>query len=341
MDLYKNRREQRHDSDEGVVEDKLSNLPDAILTYILSYLPTKKAVSTSILSKRWISLWTFVPTLSVSVGDVSLLESRASTAFGFVERVLIGHKMPFLEKIEIVGTDFDQSCLDSWISAVVELGVRKLNLLSIDYDETPRILPSCLFTMTRIVSLRLEYCVLLRFPSIVPCFPNLKELILCYLAYEGDESIQNLISSCPVLEVLLLHRQDADGLKTLNVSSRSLKRLSLFLALCRPQLNYIPTMTIDCPAVEYIHIEDIVTERFIVKDTSVVHAKLDLSDLRHPSQRLGTSPSQIFELLAAFSNIKVLSISESTISVRLLSIYDIVSILEIHNSLYVFWLDIC
>ena len=37
--------------------DRLSDLPDDILCHILTFLPTKLAFATSVLSKRWISLY--------------------------------------------------------------------------------------------------------------------------------------------------------------------------------------------------------------------------------------------------------------------------------------------
>ncbi|GKA09651.1 F-box/RNI-like superfamily protein [Tanacetum coccineum] len=41
--------------------DKISLLPDDVIIHILSFIPTKHAVATSILSSRWVNLWTFLP----------------------------------------------------------------------------------------------------------------------------------------------------------------------------------------------------------------------------------------------------------------------------------------
>src|SRR5664279_5487719 len=49
--------------------DRISSLPDEILTYILSFLSTRNAVQTCILSKRWINTWTSVPVLEFEMKE--------------------------------------------------------------------------------------------------------------------------------------------------------------------------------------------------------------------------------------------------------------------------------
>ncbi|KAJ0457566.1 putative leucine-rich repeat domain superfamily, F-box-like domain superfamily [Helianthus annuus] len=52
-------------------QDRLSSLPDVLLIYIFSFIDTKLALQSQILSKRWVNLWTLLPVLNF---DYSLLQ---------------------------------------------------------------------------------------------------------------------------------------------------------------------------------------------------------------------------------------------------------------------------
>ncbi|KAL0013961.1 hypothetical protein SO802_001030 [Lithocarpus litseifolius] len=64
--------------------DFVSSVPDSILSYILSFLPTREAVLTSILSSRWRTVRTLVPTLDLDQGKLSktFVDQSSCTTLG-------------------------------------------------------------------------------------------------------------------------------------------------------------------------------------------------------------------------------------------------------------------
>nr|AFK48553.1 unknown [Lotus japonicus] len=56
-------------------KDRLSDLPDCILLYILSFVKAKHVVQTCVLSKRWKDLWKHLPTLILHSLDFTRLSS--------------------------------------------------------------------------------------------------------------------------------------------------------------------------------------------------------------------------------------------------------------------------
>jgi hypothetical protein len=89
-------------------EDKLSDLPDCVLLHILSFLNTKYAVQTCILSKRWKNVWKCLPSLIICYSHFKNLRdfeyfihwflgtrdrSTALEVLIFVSRILIGIKL--------------------------------------------------------------------------------------------------------------------------------------------------------------------------------------------------------------------------------------------------------
>ena len=66
-------------------EDRISFLPDHLLCEILSDVPTKTAVVTSVLSTRWRTIWLSTPVLDLHTHDFPNFTAFASFIFRFLD----------------------------------------------------------------------------------------------------------------------------------------------------------------------------------------------------------------------------------------------------------------
>ncbi|KAL7129566.1 hypothetical protein ABFS83_13G075900 [Erythranthe nasuta] len=173
--------------------DRLSDLPDSILCHILSFLLTRNSVATSILSRRWRYLWSFVPNLDFD------FEVESTT----IDRVLLLHKLQKIDTFRITegGYDYSVRQIEAWIRFAVERNVKNLDL-HFDYEGWVPPSPKCLLTCKTLVDLRLTNCTLFPVITGAVCLPSLKILHLQF--YHEYETLPHLLSGCPVLENLLL-----------------------------------------------------------------------------------------------------------------------------------------
>ncbi|KAL0717429.1 hypothetical protein Bca4012_066751 [Brassica carinata] len=174
--------------------DRISELPESLLTHILSYLSTKDSpalVKTSVLSKRWEFLW-----LNVSGLDLNAVDSLpyGEPMLRFVFRFL----------------EFNRgSCLQTFKMKYCRY--TKLGHESHD----PNIIPECVYVSKTLVSLKLVHIALKdpKFDVSLPCLkimhlannyfkrPDDKVFtIMDYLCGDGHLIMKKLISGSPVLE---------------------------------------------------------------------------------------------------------------------------------------------
>ncbi|XP_020878722.1 putative FBD-associated F-box protein At5g53635 isoform X2 [Arabidopsis lyrata subsp. lyrata] len=207
-------------STERLKEDRISQLPDPLICHILSHLPTKEAVTTSVLSTRWRSLWLWVPNLELDSRDFSDFNAFASFGDRFFDsdRVSCIHKLKLAINGNGDGVD-DTSYIKSWIDAAVKRKVQHLRVMwFVKYGE----MPLSFYVCETLVSLNLV-CVALDDVEFVS-FPRLKTMHLLCVRLSKDAAFERFISCCPVLEDLRIAGCVNEPL-SFRVHSQSLKRL--------------------------------------------------------------------------------------------------------------------
>ncbi|KAK9069570.1 hypothetical protein SSX86_011474 [Deinandra increscens subsp. villosa] len=293
--------------------DYISDLPDCILHHILSFLPTKEVVKTSILSKRWKTMWVSVPSLDFDdsllyATEVDLQHSLDSTSFmDSVERILRLRDGSQIEKFRLsCRVCSHPSRVSSWISNVIMHNVQELYLCI--FAEDPFVIPQSMFDCKSLVILKIELDSLIEIPARVS-LPCLKILHLSLVTFPNDDSTEKLFSSCLVLEELVLLDCDFLNLKNITISSLTLKRLTI---------DHVPVSgcnsgsKIKIDAKNLTHLEYIGTlsnEIFLNSAQSLVKAFIHIPDLYWGQKELAC---RVVDLLKWLQNVVFLTVSNHT-----------------------------
>ncbi|KAF3956376.1 hypothetical protein CMV_018490 [Castanea mollissima] len=197
----------------------------------MSFLPTKDAAKTSILSKRWTYLWLSIPVLDFHDGANHYSDSdeppyKRKHFMDFVERVLLLRDYSTITKFSLTcNVLYDSSRINTWISAAVEHKVQVLNICLYKIRE-PFILPCCLFTCESLQELKLNIYYPLKLPSFVS-FSSLKILTLIRIVFPDDHSAQMLFKGCSILEELHLISCSWENVKAVCISSPRILKLHI------------------------------------------------------------------------------------------------------------------
>lgn len=125
-------------------EDRLSDLPECILTDILSRLSTRDAVRTCVLSKQWEKKWTSI--YNMEFNDIQSRghgPSRKDRFCNFVDRVLMQCYSTTLQSFRLTCSsspidNYDPDRINSWISTALR---RNPQFLLIDTCSQSTLLP--------------------------------------------------------------------------------------------------------------------------------------------------------------------------------------------------------
>ncbi|CAA7027707.1 unnamed protein product [Microthlaspi erraticum] len=257
-------------------EDRISNLPDSLISQILSHLPTKDTVRTSALSKRWKGAWLLIPGLDLASSefpDYSAFVSVVDRLLGFCrEEKLCMHKL----KLKIWKRKRDPPCVTRWIEFVVRGKLEHLDVECLKRSKYLEVMPLSLYMCDTLVYLRLSRVSLRELESV--SLPRLKTMGLEHNVYANDASLESLISSCPVLEDLNLVRMVTDNVKVVRVYSQTLTSLDIdydndYVYGCVRKGSGV---LIDAPRLKYLKWQDDRSETKILTNSDSL-AKVDLA----------------------------------------------------------------
>jgi hypothetical protein len=191
-------------------EDIISTLPDFILCHILSFLETKHAVATTILSKRWKNLCFSVPVLrfNTTVTD----ETAYSRFINFVYSVLVSRDRAFsintfyldftFNDYQIIYPCSPMDIITKFIDVVVLFGVENIDLC-VELEKTIGFtkLPISILTCNTLVVLNLHsFGVEEAFSPVL--LPSLKTLHLDNIWFPKLRDFMLFLNGCPILEDL-------------------------------------------------------------------------------------------------------------------------------------------
>ncbi|KAL5708175.1 hypothetical protein ACHQM5_018998 [Ranunculus cassubicifolius] len=208
--------------------DIITNLPELIRNHILSFLPIVDAIRTSILSTQWRNICSSLPNLSFDQQLFDEMPSSTNNQTRFQDSVTQfihqRDERASVQSFKLVVDDVQDSILPhirSWVSYVLRRKVERL-YLSV-YSRNLDILPCSLFTSKTLTVLSLSD-IHFELPTVVE-FPLVKSLELIKVRWSDYEDNNRLVSSCPLLQSLVLVMCSWNKSNRLVIDSPNLKSL--------------------------------------------------------------------------------------------------------------------
>ncbi|KAB5512863.1 hypothetical protein DKX38_029891 [Salix brachista] len=209
----------------------LNDLSQDILLHILSFLPTLESITTSLISKKWKSLWLEF-----------IYEDRYGCHVDSWVRYAIRNRVSELDLDFFIDESFH----------IVESEGRR------DYD-----FPFSALRNGKVRVLKLCRCDL-TLPADMESMNlwSMKEIFFDQI-YMTDDMVLNLLKACPNIEVLKL--ENCYGMENLRLCSEKLKRLGLSSFYTAERELYLE---LDCPNLIWLSIDCVETGEFCIKNLS-------------------------------------------------------------------------
>ncbi|MED6168718.1 hypothetical protein PIB30_014183 [Stylosanthes scabra] len=198
----------------------ICDLPDPVLVLIISSLPTKEVVRTSLLSKRWRHLWKDISEIDLKEGGYEEIQLFRA----FVSKLLVVFDCSNLTKFTFsCNVRENATKVNEWLCGFINPGIEEL-ILDLKMIEKPLVFPHHLFTFARLTKFHLNMDQILNLPSSI-LLPSLRSLSLKKIIFPDSSSAHRLFSGCPSLEVLTLVYCNWMNVKAITISSRLLQNV--------------------------------------------------------------------------------------------------------------------
>lgn len=208
--------------------ENIDDLPDEILCHIISFLPTRYAVCTSILSRRWRNLFYLLSNIDLEM--VSIHVDKWEMFWKFLDKRVFDCDIPILRFRLRCHLYFYPQSVAKLLRGLECHALQELDLWTDCKISDGFFFPENLFSRESLEVLKLnvrhETCEL-QIPDRI-CLPNLKVLHLKTIGFPDGGLAERLFSSCPSLEELVLNEcWFGEGCVEFNVFNQNLKKLTL------------------------------------------------------------------------------------------------------------------
>ncbi|KAF3515600.1 hypothetical protein DY000_02059181 [Brassica cretica] len=222
--------------------DTVSEIPDELLLTILSFLPSKDAVATSAISKRWKSLWKEVKTFRY--------DDPYPLTFNMFALFIRSRSSVDILQLKL-NPGFSRTNINPLVKDAVARSLRELRIemLYISFE-----LPQCLYFYPQLETLILQKLSLVDIPSNVSLI-GVKKLHILSVRFSSDESVIKLLSICPLLEDLVVRRSLYTNVMIFTIDVPTLKNLYIYNSWkSRPE--GVHGFVVNAPSLRCFNIED-------------------------------------------------------------------------------------
>ncbi|XP_026451233.1 putative F-box/LRR-repeat protein At3g44810 [Papaver somniferum] len=288
-------------------QDRISNLPEDIIDRIMSFFEMKEVVQTSLLSRRWKDMWTSVSTLHFDTR--AFMSSEAKESIHYRE-----------EKFDLCwdnkSNDIAEN-LDTWIIIALKHSVQRLTI-EIEYNEDVTFrLPRRLFKFSSLTSLVLDFN---GSRVVLPdsmCLPRLEYLDLRKIRIDDVKLLNKLLSSCPVLEDLILKdivANNEDGV-SVDIKSSQLKHLKM-VNNYRTACNMAKIIKLTTQGLKSFICSDYMKLKYSLGNlSSLVTASIDMAATHEIEEDL--YPERMIKFLLAVRSVEELTLLSDVVQVWL------------------------